>query len=61
MTFKELKIGQVFDWVNPERPHENSFYDRCKKISARKYAGLVNGRVYTVGTVRAKVFNVVTP
>jgi hypothetical protein len=36
MKFKDLAIGDTFDFVSPNRMM-NSFYDRCTKISARKY------------------------
>lgn len=59
VTFRQLEVGQVFDWINPDRPHENSFFEQCRKISSRRYEGLSNGRIYKVGTVEARVFNVV--
>ncbi len=36
MKFRELAIGQWFDFVRPDSMY-NSFYERCQKTSARKY------------------------
>lgn len=53
MTFRELAIGQEFDFVgaNP------TFYKRCHKISARKYRD-EDGDTHTVGSVLCDVYNV---
>lgn len=56
MTFKELRIGQTFDFVSPDRLY-NLFHDRCVKISARRYRSLNSGLLFTVGTVKCRVFN----
>ena len=65
MKFKELAIGQEFDWVNPDPNARNSFFARCVKVSARKYKAIdpkgdeMKGfPYYTVGSVNADVFNV---
>lgn len=34
--FSELKIGDTFDFISPDFML-NSFYERCVKISARRY------------------------
>ena len=36
MTFVELKVGDTFDFVGPNR--YNSFYETCTKVSTRKYS-----------------------
>lgn len=55
MTFKELAIGQTFDFI-PERRY-NSFFDRCERISARKYRSLETGYEYEVWGMTVRVFN----
>jgi hypothetical protein len=55
--FRELKIGDAFDFVSPDS-RLNSFYLRCRKMSARKYTA-EDGFTYLVGSVDAKVYNVV--
>lgn len=58
MKFRDLEIGQAFDFINPETGTANSFYEQCRKTGARKYEGLTNGRTYTVGSINALVFHV---
>lgn len=55
MKFRELKIGQSFDFIAPDRP--NSFFLRCTRISARKYKD-ERGEVHMVGTINARVYHV---
>ena len=56
MKFRDLGIGQGFDWVDDDNP-ANSFYLRCFKISPRRYRD-AKGIVHTVGTINAQVFHV---
>ena len=37
MKFKDLEIGDTFDFVNPDKLI-NSFFASCTKVSARRYA-----------------------
>jgi hypothetical protein len=39
--FRELSVGQTFDFVKPNSVF-NSFFDRCIKVGPRAYASLVN-------------------
>jgi hypothetical protein len=55
MQFKDLKVGQRFDFVSPNG--HNSFYKLCTKISARKYQD-EDGVNHTVGTIKCNVYNV---
>jgi hypothetical protein len=62
MKFRELAIGQTFDFIGPDR--YNSFYEPCKKISTRKYK-YPTGKpkpfdfyIASVGSLDAEVFNV---
>ena len=57
--FRDISIGTRFDWVS-EHLTWNSFYDKCVKISARKYRNDA-GRVFVVGSVHARVFNIEEP
>ncbi len=58
MKFRELAIEQTFDWIDDANPLRNSFFEQCRKVSARKYVGLTNSREYRVGTINAAVFHV---
>lgn len=55
MLFKNLRIGQEFDWRNGKRYSEHPY--RCTKISARKYTDTKKA-TYKVGTINTKVFHV---
>jgi len=61
MKFRDLHIGDTFDFVSNNRMF-NSFFDRCIKVSARKYKSIDNPRnaefTYTVGTINCSVFHV---
>jgi hypothetical protein len=52
--FKDLEIGESFDWIGGERP---SFFARCVKISARRYRE-DGGREYRVGSIYADVYHI---
>ena len=62
LQFRDLHVGDTFDWIDDNHRDRNSFYDRCVKTSARGYRTLDGGesatRNYTVGSVRANVFHV---
>jgi hypothetical protein len=57
VKFRNLTIGQSFDFVDAQNPLSVSFWDRCVKISKSQYRSLNSGYVYTVGTVNVAVFN----
>lgn len=59
MTFKQLNIGDTFDFVAPA-PAFNSFYDTCVKIGPRKYRSLLRKEHadYSVGSVKCDVYHV---
>ncbi len=57
VKFRDLQIGDTFDCVSPDRMM-NSFYDRCEKISTRKYRSLVTGYDFEVGSVNVTVYHV---
>jgi len=59
MQFKDLSIGDTFDFIGPDRMM-NSFYARCRKLSARKYEWEENGIRYlgSVGSIKASVYHV---
>jgi hypothetical protein len=56
LKFNQLPIGATFDFVSPNGAF-NSFYDRCQKISPRKYKSLQTGAEYTVGSVLANTYH----
>jgi hypothetical protein len=63
MTFKQLSVGDTFDFVSDTS--YDSFYERCKKTSARGYVainsdGSTNKRYgkMRVGSLSAKVYHV---
>jgi hypothetical protein len=56
-TFKSLKIGQTFDWINPDAIGYNTFFKRCMKTSSRGYTDADNIQ-YKVGSINAKVYHV---
>lgn len=55
MQFKNLKVGQQFDFIAPGA--FNSFFLRCTKTAPRKYQD-ENGVTHTVGTIKCNVYNV---
>ena len=56
--FSDLGICDTFDFIGPNRLH-NSFYDRCIKISARKYRALDTFlNTMEVGNTSVEVFHV---
>jgi hypothetical protein len=55
-TFKQLRIGQWFDFVGPNHMM-NSFHKRCQKVSARRYLD-EDGIMHNVGSISARVYNV---
>jgi hypothetical protein len=65
LTFRDLAIGQEFDWISPIATR-NSFFHRCRKVTERKYVALLSSGDMTnagpmrVGTVSAKVYHVQT-
>lgn len=66
MRFRDLAIGDTFDWINDARPSWTSFHHRCVKVSARRYRAVhdMNGDLaadapsMTVGTINASVFHI---
>jgi hypothetical protein len=60
MKFKDLKVGQTFDFIDDANPQRNSFYARCKKVSARTYQNisLTSPQTFRVGSINAYVFHV---
>ncbi len=70
MRFRDLQIGQKFDWIhdyvaeeatgsyfcyNPG--HDCRVSERCKKTSARKWTGLKTGQSEVVGTIDVPVYH----
>jgi hypothetical protein len=57
--FRDLSIGDTFDFVNDATPASNSYFARCTKTSARGYSSTLHDKL-KVGTINAKVFHVQT-
>lgn len=57
MKFKNLKIGDTFDFVDPDKIGFNSFFDTCQKISTRKYKSLTTDIEHRVGSINAIVYH----
>ena len=61
-TFRELNVGDTFDFVNDDNRFYNSFYERCTKVSPRCYtwvSTLTGATLQSrVGTVNVHVFHV---
>jgi len=55
MKFKDLLIGDTFDFMDEENPTHNNFFARCEKISKRKYAW---GRMEFGGRPESQVGNI---
>jgi hypothetical protein len=55
--FRELSIGDQFDWIDPNHPSHNSFYHPCVKTGPRTYKS-IKGMQYRVGSINAKVYHV---
>jgi hypothetical protein len=51
--FKDLAIGETFDWIGGEAP---SFFKRCTKISPRRYRD-GDGQDHRVGSIFANVYH----
>jgi hypothetical protein len=59
MKFRDLQVGDTFDFVSPNTSF-NSFYLRCTKVSARRYRD-EDGHFHQVGSINAVVYHVVAP
>ena len=55
MRFKDLSIGDTFDFIGPVASF-NLFYLRCVKTGQRSYADEHGGR-HVVGSTSAKVYH----
>ena len=56
MKFRDLKIGETFDWIKPNSIY-NSFYKRCVKTGTRTYTDS-DGQKHRVGSINANVCHV---
>lgn len=57
IKFSDLKIGDTFDFIDPDNAGYNSFFKRCRKISCRKYA-ILFGDNCEIGYVHCPVYHV---
>lgn len=70
LRFRDLAIGQTFDFVDDSRPGYNSFFGRVRKITSRSYVlasfdttayspnRYRSSDVMRVGSINARVFHV---
>jgi hypothetical protein len=58
LRFRDVEIGEGFDFIDPAPLARNSFFDRCYKTGPRKYRAFGTNREYTVGSINAPVFHV---
>lgn len=59
--FRDLKVGDTFDFVDDSNITFNSFYDRCVKTSTRCYSpleGKLKDMKLRVGSINATVHHV---
>ena len=59
IQFKDVKVGQTFDFVKPDT-FQNSFFNPCVKVGPRHYAYLMRGVrcLNRIGTSKCVVYNV---
>ena len=57
MKFRDLHIGDSFDFVNDDKPTWNSFFKRCWKNASRRYVDS-DGIQHRVGSINADVYHV---
>ncbi|RLD84445.1 MAG: hypothetical protein DRJ10_01215 [Bacteroidetes bacterium] len=55
MKFKDLTIGCKFDFISSKSDY-NSYYNRCTKISPRKYES-DDGYIHIIGTINCEIFH----
>jgi hypothetical protein len=56
--FKDLAVGDTFDFIDDNNRMHTSFYKRCVKVSDNKYRSLADVATYRVGTIKCNVFHV---
>jgi hypothetical protein len=55
-TFRDLKIGQTFDFVNEDDIQHVSFFIKCRKVGIRKYTA--KDYTHEIGEMDCKVYHV---
>jgi hypothetical protein len=60
VRFRDLQVGDTFDFINDAEPGFNSFFARCTKLSERTYTYQANGQLVRnqVGSIYAPVFHI---
>lgn len=56
LKFKDLHVGDKFDFIDDAHPENNSFYARCTTTATRMYRA--NNRNYLVGSTNVRVYHV---
>lgn len=58
IRFRDLSVGDTFDFVDPSEPHMAAFFEPCEKISMVKMRVLSNGSTIRVENPESRVFHV---
>jgi hypothetical protein len=58
--FRDVPIGQPFDWIDPSPGARNSFFEPCFRTGARTYRVFGSDMRLRVGSIDANVFHVGT-
>jgi hypothetical protein len=58
ILFRDLELGDEFDFVDDANPSYNSFHDRCLKVSSRKYESKDTQEEYRVGSINVRVYHI---
>lgn len=58
--FKDLEVGDTFDWINDAVREKITCFDRFVKNGRRSYKNITTGsiEIMKVGTVEVQVFHV---
>lgn len=57
--FRDLAVGQTFDFIDPQHPDWNSFFRRCIKTGPRRYSTTDEPKMdMRVGSINVQVFHV---
>lgn len=57
-TFRNLAIGDTFDFLDPVNQRLNSYFYRCVKTGNRTYRAIEPQTDHRIGTINCKVYHV---
>lgn len=55
--FRDLSVGDTFDWINDRQPTFSSYFAACEKTGPRTYVS-DDGHRHRVGSINAVVYHV---